>query len=321
MTLPRRSRHTRSPDAAGGSHPRATLSGLGTLPAWRLARAAVCCVTLVLISGCARELDDKYVSYGQLEKGTPAAEPESKADGEVNKTDQSPETGEPNGAANQQAAADDAQQTDPGGANENGAEQTGTKADGQVANGDPESAAGSPIQTVANRVVSGDAVNVAATGENAAGGAPAEPREIKLLIPQKDFAVEGPDGALRVSYDDFDLLKVLNMEPVPADAADYMPDWLKELDGKRVVVRGFMYPTFRESGIERFILARDNQICCFGRDPKIYDLVRVKLRTGQTTDYILNRPFDVAGVFHILPEAFDGQLERLYVIDDAVVID
>ena len=103
-------------------------------------------------------------------------------------------------------------------------------------------------------------------------------RTPKLLVPERSFAVEGPGDALRVSYDDFDLLKVLNMEPVPPDAVEHFPKWLADLDGKPVRVRGFMYPTFQETDIPGFVLARDNQICCFGRNPKIYDLVEVTLK-------------------------------------------
>lgn len=146
-------------------------------------------------------------------------------------------------------------------------------------------------------------------------------RTIQLLVPERSFSVEGPDDAIRISFDDFDLLKVLNMEPVPVDAVDHFPDWLKNLDGKRVRVRGFMYPTFQETDIPAFVLARDNQICCFGRNPKIYDLVEVTLAPGVTTGYIQGRPFDVVGIFHISPEADGDELWQLYQMTDAIVID
>jgi hypothetical protein len=123
-----------------------------------------------------------------------------------------------------------------------------------------------------------------------------------------------------VSYDDIDLLKVLNMDPVPADAANNFPAWLKGLEGRRVRIRGFMFPPFSQTGIHAFGLARDNQICCFGRNPKIYDVFDVHMRDGVTTEYLPNRPFDVVGVFHIRPEAEEGKLFRLYEIDDATVI-
>ena len=151
-------------------------------------------------------------------------------------------------------------------------------------------------------------------------GTPEEPREIRLLIPEKNFRTEDSGQVLRVNYDDIDLLKILNMEPVPADAPDHFPNWLRELDGKPIRIRGFMYPHMLESGITRFALARDNGICCFVRKPKIYDVIPVRLRDGAETDYIDGRPFDVAGVFHIRPEADEDGLFGLYEIDDAVVI-
>jgi len=150
---------------------------------------------------------------------------------------------------------------------------------------------------------------------------PAQPRQVKILVTERTFQAEGPQKSLRVTYDDIDLLKVLNMEPVTPNAAELMPQWLSRLNGRRILIRGFMYPTFKETGLQAFILARDNQICCFGRDPKIYDLVRIILRKGVTASYIQGRPFDVEGVFRIQPESEDDELYRLYSIDDAVVID
>lgn len=154
----------------------------------------------------------------------------------------------------------------------------------------------------------------------AKGNTEPKPQGIQLLVPHKEFKVEGPQNALRVSYDDFDLLKVLNMEPVPEDAVKHFPSWLKALDGQRIRVRGFMYPTFDATGIDQFVLARDNQICCFGRNPKVYDLVSVQMRDGVTTDYIQNRPFDVVGTFRIDLIAEGGKPMGLYWLEDSVVI-
>lgn len=150
--------------------------------------------------------------------------------------------------------------------------------------------------------------------------APKQPRIVMLLIPDKKFKAEGKGAAkaLRVSFDDFDLLKVLNMDPVTEDAPSRMPKWLKKLDGKRIRVRGFMMPAYQEEGIRGFTLARDNELCCFGRNPQVYDLVDVFMQKGESTHYIQNRPFDVTGVFHIGDSIIPGQL---YSLDDAVVID
>jgi len=147
-----------------------------------------------------------------------------------------------------------------------------------------------------------------------------EPRAIQLLIPEKRFRRERPSTSLRVSYDDIDLLKVLNMEPVPPNAPEYFPQWLKELDGKTIRIRGFMYPTFVATELTEFTLARDNGICCFVRQPKIYDIIGIVMADGETTDYIANRPFDVEGIFRIDPQADDKDLSRLYRIEQARVL-
>ncbi len=39
-------------------------------------------------------------------------------------------------------------------------------------------------------------------------------------------------------FDDIDLLKVLNMDPVTPDAVEKMPSWLRSLDGRRVRFAG-----------------------------------------------------------------------------------
>ena len=148
---------------------------------------------------------------------------------------------------------------------------------------------------------------------------PLEPRELELLVPTHTFLPAG-DGTLRVTFDDLDLLKVLNAEPVPEDVVDHLPGWLKELDGKRVTLRGFMYPTYADP-VKAFILARDNQICCFGRNPKPYDLVTVKLAGGAESRYIQNRPFDVVGTFRLDPQHDGAGWLRLYRIDAARVVE
>ena len=149
---------------------------------------------------------------------------------------------------------------------------------------------------------------------------PTEPRPIKLLVPYRTFPVEGPEEAVRITFDDLDLLKVLNMEPVPPDAVDHFPEWLAGLDGEKIRLRGWMFPPGRDMGLRGFLFVRDNQICCFGRSPKVYDKIGVRLRNGVTTNYIQGRSFDVVGTLHIEPDVEDGEMLWLYVIEDAIVI-
>lgn len=146
-------------------------------------------------------------------------------------------------------------------------------------------------------------------------------REVKLLVPEQTFRVEGPEGALRINFDDLDLLKVLNMEPVTTNAVELMPEWLKQLDGKRIRLRGYMIPTFESTGLTSFVLARDTQLCCMGRNPKVYDVIQVELRPGRECDYLHLRPFDVVGTLKIELLEEEGTLLGLYWISDAFLIE
>src|SRR5207302_1387752 len=146
-----------------------------------------------------------------------------------------------------------------------------------------------------------DAVKTEGTTDHADGAAtPGNTAETMPPTPDdparpRTFAVEGPDGALRVNFDELDLLKVLNMDPVTPDCVEKMPDWLKDLSGKKVRIRGFMKPGLLAENIPQFVLVRDQGLCCFGPKGKIYHLISTTLKKGTTTDYIELRPFDVLG--------------------------
>ncbi len=65
----------------------------------------------------------------------------------------------------------------------------------------------------------------------------------RLLVPERVFRADGRPRALRVNYDDLDLLRVLNMgDPLPENVVEQFPSWLRELEGKTIRLRGFMYP-------------------------------------------------------------------------------
>lgn len=64
-----------------------------------------------------------------------------------------------------------------------------------------------------------------------------------------------------------------------------IPDSAKALDGKRVFIKGFVYPSRQTTGIKEFVLCRDNGSCCFGGQPKLNDMIQVTLKEGMTLDY------------------------------------
>lgn len=267
-------------------------------PAWILSLAGT--ILLSLVAGCSNQPASEFATYDKLAHERPGSVSARGEEKRRNHTSVDPPANK--SLATKQAVKEGASSSP------------------------PVVATGVRSTEGASQSVAKGGVVPASTSSAQSGRPPALPsaaptkRKVELLIPNRSFKTEGPDGALRVSYDDIDLLKVLNMEPVTPDAPGQMPAWLKALDGRRIRIRGFMYPTFQQTGIRAFGLARDNQICCFGRNPKIYDVFDVLMREGTTTNYLPNRPFDVVGVFHIRPETDEGKLNRLYEMDDASVI-
>ncbi|MBX9790945.1 MAG: hypothetical protein K2Y37_18660 [Pirellulales bacterium] len=71
---------------------------------------------------------------------------------------------------------------------------------------------------------------------------------------------------------------------------------IEKLFGQPIRIRGFIYPTFQQTGIKTFVLVRDNQECCFGPGAALFDCIVVDMKPGKTTDYSI-RPVTVEGIF------------------------
>lgn len=128
----------------------------------------------------------------------------------------------------------------------------------------------------------------------------------------RQLTTVGPENAVCLSYDD------LVYQPRP-EATTPAVEKLQPLFGHRIRIRGFMRPSFEESDLTGFWLARDNQFCCFGPNPKMCDIIRVTLRDGSTTNYIEGRPFDVVGILEIDPTSAD-ETPDLLTLNDAIVV-
>lgn len=182
--------------------------------------------------------------------------------------------------------------------------------------------AGTPDQTVADVVPT--AISPPAAAGPVAGALNIsdsdEPRKVEILIKERNFHPEKPHQSLRVSFDDLDLLKVINMKPVTKDCIEKMPQWLRDLDGKQIVIRGFMKPLEYMTDIESFLFVRDSSLCCFGSNPLIHDMIYVKLNPEELTNYIELRPFDVSGTFRIELLEDSDRLLGLYFLDNARVL-
>jgi hypothetical protein len=137
----------------------------------------------------------------------------------------------------------------------------------------------------------------------------------------RTFEAEGPDGALRITFGDLDLLTILNMKTITPDCVEKMPEWLEGLVGKKVRVRGYMKPGNLTERIPQFVFVRSTDLCCFEPRGRVDHLIATTLKQGTTTDFIDLKPFDVVGKFRVeLIQLDDGLIILLYHIDDAAII-
>jgi len=91
----------------------------------------------------------------------------------------------------------------------------------------------------------------------------------------------------------FDDLKFEMEKTDPFDRSLLTPK-VEELFGRRIRIRGYMYPTLKKQGLTQFVLVRDNMECCFGPGAALYDCILVHMQPGKTATYSI-RPIAVVG--------------------------
>ncbi len=77
-----------------------------------------------------------------------------------------------------------------------------------------------------------------------------------------------------------------------------------------------MWQTQRMEGLTEFVFLKDNGECCFGGDPKPFDMMVVKMADDQTTNAYTGM-VAVAGVLHANVHAAEG--EPVYTVDATLV--
>jgi hypothetical protein len=105
----------------------------------------------------------------------------------------------------------------------------------------------------------------------------------------------GKAGAIRdISFDDIKF----DMEKGAPFTSDLLPERVTSLEQTRIRIRGYILPSFQQTGLAQFVLVRDNMECCFGPGAALYDCVVVRMQPGKTTNFSI-RPVAVAGTFRL----------------------
>ncbi|MFM9025895.1 MAG: hypothetical protein ACKON7_11255 [Planctomycetaceae bacterium] len=106
--------------------------------------------------------------------------------------------------------------------------------------------------------------------------------------------VTAAGGPREITFDDIKL----DMEKGAAFTPDLLPERVTALDGTRIRVRGYILPSFQQSGLTQFVLVRDNMECCFGPGAALHDCIVVRMVPGRAADFSI-RPVAVAGTFRL----------------------
>lgn len=126
------------------------------------------------------------------------------------------------------------------------------------------------------------------------------------------YATEVPEGYERVSFVvDISKKGFTEIE----GKQDFHPD-VKALDGKKLFLKGYMYPDGRAEGLRQFILCKDSGECCFGGKPALTDMIFINIPDGVPPARYYEGLVAVAGNFLIAPDLRRaGELKPAYRID------
>lgn len=127
-----------------------------------------------------------------------------------------------------------------------------------------------------------------------------------------DYNHEVPEGYQRVNF--------------PNEISDYqfiyygdtrrLHEKVAPLIGEKVFLKGYMYNLEKITGLEEFVFLKDNGECCFGGEPKPYDMMLVKMPEGKPTDAYRSM-IAVSGTLRANVNAAEG--EPVYTVEADIV--
>ncbi|MFO0422039.1 MAG: DUF3299 domain-containing protein [Planctomycetia bacterium] len=118
-----------------------------------------------------------------------------------------------------------------------------------------------------------------------------------------------------ISFDDIKF----DMEKGAVFTSDLLPERVTALEQERIRIRGYILPSFQQTGLTQFVLVRDNMECCFGPGAALYDCVVVRMQPGKTANFSI-RPVAVSGVFRLEElKGPDGKHLAIYALDGEAV--
>lgn len=164
------------------------------------------------------------------------------------------------------------------------------------------------------------------TGLPPAANAPAHGEAYPERIPPKSELEKTKDGKyITVTFSHLASYPYITPDPFTGEvkksddekSKNQIPKEIKELANEQVCIFGFMIPVeVDDTGkVLRFVLVRDQLMCCFGVPPMMNGWVGVSMRDQKPTDYAAYEPIAVFGKFDVGEETQDGYVVSLYRVD------
>lgn len=123
-----------------------------------------------------------------------------------------------------------------------------------------------------------------------------------------------PPGATLITYGDLAFSNALGLDKLkPGEALQRVPKSILKLEGKLVILQGFMIPIQSDGkdGIKAFLLIPNQMSCCFGIPPQVHQVVEVRM-VAHPAAPAMDQVLAVLGRLHV-HEHWDGPyLESLY---------
>ena len=123
-----------------------------------------------------------------------------------------------------------------------------------------------------------------------------------------DYVSELPPGYERVNFPQ----EIAAKEFVVTDGRLALHPDVERFRDQKIYVKGYMWQSRQPTGLTSFVLLKDNGECCFGGDPKPFDMMEVRMQGDKTVD---DTPglIGVAGVLRANLNAGPG--EAVYILE------
>jgi hypothetical protein len=130
------------------------------------------------------------------------------------------------------------------------------------------------------------------------------------------IATEVPEGFRRVNF-----AHEISAYEISMDRGQYaVAPPVFELTEEPIFTKGYMFPSMETKNLTAFLLVKDNQLCCFGKQVDPTDMILVELPEGQTFDYTTSM-VSVGGNFRVEPARRDDQSNAVVYRMDAKIVE